>query len=78
MTTISQPKVPVPSPGARPKKQTTRTTNKMPNVAAARPGRCAYLRIVCTLIESETKRSPRRAADAPTAARKKSCQAAGE
>src|SRR5580658_8713505 len=74
--TISQPNGLRPSFGARPKKQTTRTTNKMPNVAAARPGRYGYFRMVWMLIESDTKSRPSRAADAPTAAMKKSCHAA--
>src|SRR5580692_8269037 len=44
--TTTQPKAVLPSDGARPKKHTTSTTNKMPSVAAARPGRYGYFRMV--------------------------------
>ena len=45
---------------------------------AARPGRCGYFRMCSRLMEIVTNRSPRSAAEAPTAATKKSCQARAE
>lgn len=45
-------------------------------MAAALPGRWGNLSISSRLIETVANKSPRRAADAPTAAMKKSCQSA--